>query len=767
MEAEQFSDLRTRWREELVGGEYCLEDTEIEALIVKNDISAQKSWETINKEISKSFLWADAAGIVSSADLTTNYRRLESMAKAFSMRGSSLYGNKELLKDIIDGLEWMDENRYHEYMAEYDNWWNWEIGVPQSLNNTVVLLYEHLTKRQIENYMNAVYYFQPDPSKSGIRDRFPDRVNRETTGANRVDTAIVAAIRGAIIEDEHQISAARDALSAVFLYVEQGDGFYTDGSFVQHGNVPYTGTYGEVLLSGMATLLNLLSGTSWQVTDSNVDNLYDSIANSYAPLIYRGAVMDMVCGRGMSREEMGDHIHGHRMINSIIKLAEFAPELYSAGFKTIAKSWLIADNYINPFRCASNINSVLRIKRLLEDKEIGTVEEPVLHKNFANMDRIVHKRPGFAFTLSMYSNRISNFEYMNGENKKAWHTADGMTYLYNDDLQHYSEGYWPTINPYRLPGTTVDNLERKDGEGWNILSRKSFVGGVSLFERYGAAGMDLEGYNSTLNAKKSWFMFDNEIICLGAGISSADNRTVETIVENRKIRNQGDNKLYINGVEMPQAAGWMGTTDNVESIYLEGNTENSGIGYYFPSGGNICALREKRTGCWKDINDGGSDNIITNNYVTLWFNHGTNPENETYAYTILPNRTVEQVEFYAQSPESVVLINNDKIQAVKQKNLSILGVNFWVDERQTIGKLTCNSKASVMLCESEQYIDIAVSDPTMENEENIEIEINSVAGIVEIKDAAVSVKQLVPTIKLSVDVRGARGRSLSARFKKL
>ena len=34
-----------------------------------------------------------------------------------------------------------------------------------------------------------------------------------------------------------------------------------------------------------------------------------------------------------------------------------------------------------------------------------------------------------------------------------------MTYLYNNDLGHYTD-YWPTVNPYRMPGTTEDTEAR-------------------------------------------------------------------------------------------------------------------------------------------------------------------------------------------------------------------------------------------------------------------------------------------------------------------
>ena len=47
--------------------------------------------------------------------------------------------------------------------------------------------------------------------------------------------------------------------------------------------------------------------------------------------------------------------------------------------------------------------------------------------------------------------------------------------------------------------------------------------------------MQFKGVGVTLTGKKSWFMFDDEIVCLGAGITSTDSRAIETTVENRKI----------------------------------------------------------------------------------------------------------------------------------------------------------------------------------------------------------------------------------------
>ena len=71
---------------------------------------------------------------------------------------------------------------------------------------------------------------------------------------------------------------------------------------------------------------------------------------------------------------------------------------------------------------------------ILNDDSIQPRGELIRYKQFHNMDRVVQLRPGYGVGLSMFSNRIGNFESINSENQKAYHTADGMLYLYNDDL---------------------------------------------------------------------------------------------------------------------------------------------------------------------------------------------------------------------------------------------------------------------------------------------------------------------------------------------
>ena len=72
------------------------------------------------------------------------------------------------------------------------------------------------------------------------------------------------------------------------------------------------------------------------------------------------------------------------------------------------------------------------------------------------MDRVVALRNGFGFGISMSSSRIANYESINSGNLHGWHQGDGMTYLYIGNTENqFNSDFWPTVDPYHLPGTTA------------------------------------------------------------------------------------------------------------------------------------------------------------------------------------------------------------------------------------------------------------------------------------------------------------------------
>lgn len=759
--ADEYDTLRQKWKDDLTGGTtYDPNDAHIAAKITAITSSGQNQWNNMDKSPDRQFLWSDKSDFSTvSADLYTNYVRLKAMALAYATTGSALQNNPTLAADIVSALDWLySTDKYSPNTAPYDNWWHWEIGSPKQLGDIMVLMYGQLSAAQIANYISAIDYFIPDPTQNGLRTG----ILRTSVGANRVDDCQAVAIRGVVGKNNVKIAAARDGLSPVFDYVTTSDGFYADGSFIQHVDVPYTFSYGDVLLEGIGKLQNLLTGSTWTVTDPDAGNVFKWVYDSYEPLLYKGAGMDMTRGRAISRPNLQDHAAGHSVVGSIAMLTQFASPADSAAFKSMVKYWLNADTSFN-FYTGRDIRSIVLVKSIMNDGGVTERGELIKHKRYASMDRVVHLRPGFGFGLSMYSNRIQNYEDMNLENRRGWYTGDGMTYLYNNDLSAYSQDFWPTINPYRMPGTTVDTMARTDGSG-EANSPNNWVGGTSLQDLYGVTGMDFKAWNSTLVAKKSWFMFDDEVVALGAGITNTNNRTIETIVENRKINGSGNNALTVNGTAKSTALGWTETMSAVNWAHLAGNVAGSDIGYYFPGAATVKGLRQARTEAWSAINSGASATPITRNYMTLWLDHGLNPSGQTYSYVLLPNKTSPQVATYAASPDITILENTAAAQAVKENTLNLTAVNFWNDATKTVGAITSNKKASVMTKVTGTQLEVTVADPTQANTGTVDIEINQPAVSVISQDAQISITQLSPTIRLSVNVNGAKGSTFKAKF---
>lgn len=492
---DDYDALRIKWKKTLTGSGASWSNKYIAAKKKAITKEAQMQWSNLDKSDERTFLWPDLTSTKISAEITYAYRRIYAMALAYNTQGSLLKGNKNLRDDIIGALLWMNENRY---VKLYNDWWDFQIGAPLELNNCITLMYDELS----------------EPQRDALNDSVAKLTGNPTTdnGANRAWRAFVYALNGILKKDSSKIEIAKNALRTIFEYVEKGEGFFTDGSFVQHNDHPYNLGYGIAAIAKVSDLMNLLHGTNWRVIDPNSRYLYSWIYDSYEPFIYKGVAMDMVRGREMARSYTEDYKAGFLMIGIVANIAQFAPPKHQVAFKSMVKYWLISNKQRNYFTDAiqnpgTSVNTILQVQNILNNPNIKPQAVTNKYTQYVMMDRALKRGPGFAFGISMHSARIANYEAdIKNENKKGWHTADGMTYLYNADLNQFNDNFWPTVDNHRLPGTTVlastaiKNDKRSD---------KNWVGGASLSNLYGITGMDYHAIGYDLQAKKSWFMFDN------------------------------------------------------------------------------------------------------------------------------------------------------------------------------------------------------------------------------------------------------------------
>src|SRR5580704_1126329 len=187
--ADSFDDLRLRWRQMLIGGT-SLDTTipQIQSGLASINSTGKRNWSSLQTAAARQSLWTDIASTTVSADISSNYSRLNSLALAWATPGQSLYQDSGLLADLRSGLNWMDSNRYNSRVPqEYDNWYDWEIGAPVLLTNIAILLYDQLTADELSRFMAAIERFDSNPAIM--------IVNTVSTGANRTDKCKIALLR--------------------------------------------------------------------------------------------------------------------------------------------------------------------------------------------------------------------------------------------------------------------------------------------------------------------------------------------------------------------------------------------------------------------------------------------------------------------------------------------------------------------------------------------------------------------------------------------
>ena len=766
-EKADYKKIRENWLEYLTGvpnksNIAKMSKEELEETYLGNEKQADTSYAKLNKNQDRTFLIEGYENMGDGVHVMRTYENIKNIAKAYATPNTKYYKNPEIKKELIEYLDWLYDNAYHEGLPENGNWWQWELGIPKHLNDIMVLLYDDVPYEKRMKYLKASQYFQPFAEYSGVSpsasySTSPDK--RVSTGGNRIDTSIISFLRGVLMEDKVQVIDGAKAVADVGEYVTTRDGFYKDGSFIQHGNVAYNGTYASVLFDGLGSVLWLATGTQFEVKDERIDNVYESILNGYKYLFINGGINDSVSGRATSRDNSSDISRGKDLLTSLSLLSIGAGKEYQDEIKSLIKTVALENNSYSTIDKISNKIAKAIIRDIINDDSIKTLKVEGT-KVYGAMDRAVSiNEKGGKFVLSMHSSRIANYETMNNENVKGWYIGDGMTYVYGTDSETFTE-YWPTVDRYHLPGVTNSLRERgdKSGERRGQTTSKAWVGG-SCNGKEAFVGMDMISWNKATEMRKSYFMTDDGAILIAASNINSKDGEVHTTIDNRIIK---DGKIILNGKEIKEDT----VIENPQNISLNFNENYKGenIGYKIVYAPQLNLKKETRTGSWKNIG-GTSTEEITKDYFTAYINHGKNPKKSGFAYIILPMYTQEEVDNYDVSRFEIVKLDKEA-HIIKDKKSGVTGINFWKDSPTKELGIKAYSTLSVLLKENDEFLELWVSDPTQLANYKSVLEVDGKYEVIESSTENIQAITSEEKIKIKIDLRN-NGTSEYIKLKKL
>ena len=737
--------------------------------------------------------------------LTSLYSHILYMTQSYADYGSQYYHNPELLADIIKALDYGYDNFYGSYLLEngtVGNWFPWDIGVPLNLLPTLVYLRNDLTPAQIDKYLSPYDYLQPFP---------------EGNASNLSNMAMCVMLASCLRKDAERLAIAEYFFKQVFEYVtidQMGlgtdGGFFTDGSFIQHGVTPYHGSYGVSLMQGLPTIMYMTSGTEFDMRGGVSDNQFDFVTDSFMHVMYGNALMATTNGRAVGTG--GEKWNFQQLLIAFIQMYSYVPREYKDEFASTVRTLMyrygssLATSVPVPFYELAN--------ELYYDESVPLIENNYT-KVMGNMARVVQHGPEYGVAIALSSKRIVKYESINGANFTGWYHGDGMIYIYTD-YADYSADFYFYSNPYLMPGTTVNSAHRKRGNIHPTIPNKyAFAGGVEQGE-YGVSGFHL-GYDwgttrdtffaqadANIDAKKSYFMFDNEIVCLGSNVRDTSGTAVRTVVENRIWRDT--DKLSINGIEITDSAlhitniltpnsgkdnSYYSRFDHPASSVLTSDYHEAVTGvrtmHFTNMGGYVFlddaekdgnTLKYSKTVITGDASTGTINNNSatgTKSFLEITLDHGTGNSslNAAYTYVYLPEASATETEQYYANPDVKIIARTGELHSVLETSLRTLGAVFFnadtltLNEKETpVTKIVAKNGCCVMISTNEKgETKISVSDPTNSlTSMTLDIDMRDISKVIAANDGIVSLIN-GNTLTLKIDCTGNVGNTYNVTVK--
>lgn len=601
--------------------------------------------------------------------------RMRLMTVAYTHPKSRYFRDRTLHKAINSSLYFFTSQQSLPYC---DNWYIQGITRPQSLTKCLInmrLSADGLDKEVERSLIKAICV---DTALNSPGRNNPN--HKYNFGANKAQIAKGWVIMGAVLEDTTMLEIG---VKEVYAPIQRttGEGIQHDLSYDMHYGYLYNGSYGVDFMQSVVETAYLMKDTPYALKGEKLE-LFRSFINESIFGLMRGPFMDWnILGRGISRMNATK-----RDLSEVLRKLLVLDPAGGEPYKVIQR------------RIAG-----------LEEPSFGIMPS---HRHYWTTDYTVHKRQGYTFSIHAVSNRNYSQEIGNQENLKGFWGAQGTTNLQLQGNEYYN--IFPIWNWARLPGTTLPDsiplLENKAPGTGDRKGTSSFSGGVSD-SLYGATAYVVENDLGT-SYKKSWFMFDREIVCLGAGIKSDLTLPVNTTLNQCLL---GKGAVFIqkrgNQESLVKFTGekYVG---EIESVW------HNRVGYFFPSAQTVDLRVEKRSGDWRSIRSSQQrEKRESASVFQLGVQHGIKADADSYAYLLLPNvDSTANIRQLAEDSGVRIVYNTEKLQAVKNMKLGIWQMVFYdssahYDDETICVKTDIPSIIMLKKVGDGQY-NLQVSDPT-------------------------------------------------------
>jgi chondroitin AC lyase len=590
------------------------------------------------------------------------------LSRAYKKPGTKFYQNAEVKKTVSSALDfWIA----HDFICE--NWWWNEMGTPNWMINTLLVLDDDLTDKQKTEGARIA----SRASLTGFGAR---------AGGDFVPIAGMVVKQGLFKRNDSIVQKALRVMTEQ-IKITTDRGIKPDLSFHHRvDNVTSIHSYGTNYVSAFAYWTVKTAGTKYKLPDEAlkllIDYYLDGVCKSMAYGIYPDPGAK---NRDLSRK--GD--------------------LGPAG-TDIPENLLKSSDYRK-----KELEAIIKIRRG-EKKTENTWNGYYWWSSY-----FVHQRKNYFASVRMHSSRQNNVEEpYNEEGLKNHHLADGSNFLSRTGREYID--IFPVWDWQKIPGTTV--VQKPALPHWNQIAKKGlseFVGGVSNGE-FGAAAFDFKSVHDPLKARKAWFFFDHEYACLGAGISSGAEYPVATTLNQCLL-----NKDVIVKTKNPAQILSKGEHNLKDVSWVL----HDSVGYFFPSPVSASISNTAASGNWRQIThqSRATEEPVQKDVFTLWLDHGKEPVSASYAYIVVPGISTSSLEQYSKTKNITILANSSEIQAVQSRELNISEVVFYQPGNIKLGNnviLATGSPCVVMVKLKGRTInEISVSDPT-EKLSSIQLSVN-------------------------------------------